>query len=767
MLEAMNITVIALPGYESDDILAVLAKRYASALNTVYIVTGDKDLLQAVDSNIKIYDPVKNAVLDADYVLKRLRVPPVKVPELMALTGDQIDNIPGVKGIGEKTAAELLKDFDTVEELIDNRDKIQNARLRGMIEENIPAIRLSRELSAVSTDVPLDVPLSRLTVKEPHYEELRALFIKYEFSSLLLKYIPDDIDDSPPFEAAVISGAEAFNEIFRAAPAGVSVKAAADGDNPFFCTLYGIALSADAHKGYYVTNTAFAADMLADEAIPKIGHNLKYDIHVFNMHGLSVNGPLYDTMVAANLINPNRQDYSLRALALEYLSYKMKGDKQSRGLYADPHSITEEAVVALRLKGALTKRIDGTPLAALYDKIEMPLIYVLAEMEQSGIKIDTGRLKELSTELGTQMSALEKRIYFLAGEEFNINSPKQLQEILFDKLRLASGKKTKTGFSTDVGVLEGMAAVHPLPAEILQYRTVAKLKNTYADALPAYVNPKTGRLHTTLNQAGTSTGRLSSSNPNLQNIPVRGALGEAFRGAFIAEAGHCLVSADYSQIELRILAHLSSDEGFIEAFRQGADIHTETAREVISGADGVVTGDMRRAAKAINFGIIYGMSAFGLAGTLKIPQAQTRDYIERFFQRHEGVRRYIEATIKETSERGYAVTIMGRRRPIDGLKSGNKNIRQQAERLAVNSPIQGSAADIIKLSMLKVHEAIKRSGLKTRMILQIHDELLFEAPEAELEAVKTLVRHEMESAFALDVTLKVDVGAGLNWAEAH
>ncbi|MBF0319715.1 MAG: DNA polymerase I [Nitrospirae bacterium] len=759
LLHAMNITTIALPGYESDDILAVLAKRYASPSNTVYIVTGDKDLLQAVDTNIKIYDPVKNAVHDADYVLKRLRVPPEKIPELMALTGDQIDNIPGVRGIGEKTAADLLKDFGTVEDLIANSGKIPNARLRRMIEENIPAIRLSRELSAVSTDVPIDMPLMRLMVREPHYDELRAFFIKYEFTSFL-KNIPDD--GVFPFEAEEISTVDAFD---GGAFAEVSLKAIDNGGNQ---ALSAIALSKDAQKGYYLRAPHLAAGILSDEAIVKIGHNLKSDIHVLNRHSIDVSGPLYDTMVIANLINPNRQDYSLKALALEYLSYNMKGDNQARDLYSGPHSLVEEAVTAFRLKAELAKKIDNTPLAQLYDKVEMPLIYVLTEMEQHGIRIDTGRLKELSTELGTQMSTLEKRIYFLAGEEFNINSPKQLQEILFDKLRLASGKKTKTGFlSTDVGVLEGMAKDHPLPAEILQYRTVAKLKNTYADALPTYVNAATGRLHTTLNQAGTSTGRLSSSNPNLQNIPVRGALGEAFRRAFIAEEGHYLVSADYSQIELRVLAHLSGDEGFVEAFKKDADIHTETAKEVLAASDGVVTGDMRRAAKAINFGIIYGMSAFGLAETLKIPQSETRAYIERFFERYEGVRRYIETTIKETSTCGYAETIMGRRRPIDGLNSGNKNIRQQAERLAINSPIQGSAADIIKFSMLKVNEALKRSGLRTKMILQIHDELLFETPEDELDTVKALVRHEMESAFTLSVTLKVDIGAGLNWAEAH
>ncbi|MBF0459068.1 MAG: DNA polymerase I [Nitrospirae bacterium] len=760
VLHAMNIAVIALPGYESDDIMAVLAKRYASPLNTVYIVTGDKDLLQCVSPDIKIYDPVKNVVLDTDYVVSRLRVQPSKVPELMALTGDQIDNIPGVRGIGQKTAAELLKDFDTVEDLIANSDKISNARLRKMIEENITAIRLSRELSAVSVEVPLDVPLLQLTVKEPHYEELKALFIKYGFSSLL-KYIPDD-NAPPPFDTEVITESGEFNKTFGTVTGDVSIKAAAEGDKP--CAA---ALSINVGKGYYIDNPQLAAAIVADTAIAKIGHNIKHDIHVFHRHSLSFSGFLYDTMVAENLINPNRQDYSLKALALEYLSYKIKGENKAHDLFAEPQFLVEEAVTALRLKAVMSKKMEGTPLAALYEKVEAPLIYVLAEMEQHGIRIDTGQLKDLSDELGTQISALEKRIYFLAGEEFNINSPKQLSEILFDKLRLASGKKTKTGFSTDVDVLEAMADHHPLPAEILQYRTLAKLKNTYADALPTYVNPATGRLHTTFNQAGTSTGRLSSSNPNLQNIPVRGALGEAFRRAFIAREGHYLVSADYSQIELRVLAHLSGDEGFIEAFKNGADIHTETAREVLAGADGVVTGDMRRAAKAINFGIIYGMSAFGLAGQLKIPQAQTKLYIERFFQRHDGVRRYIEATIEETTTIGYAQTIMGRRRPIDGLKNANKNIRQQAERLAINTPIQGSAADIIKSSMLKVHEALKHGGLRTKMILQIHDELLFEVPLEELEAVKALLRHEMESAVTLNVALKVDIGTGLNWAEAH
>ncbi|MCG6552521.1 MAG: DNA polymerase I [Candidatus Magnetominusculus sp. LBB02] len=751
VLNAMNIEVIALPGYESDDIMAVLARRYASSSNTVYIVTGDKDLLQCVDSNIKIYDPVKNAVHDIDYVIKRLGVPPYKVPELMALTGDQIDNIPGVRGIGEKTAASLLNDFDTVEDLIANTCKISSPRLRKMIEDNIPAIRLSRELTAVSVDVPLDMPLSQLILKEPHHTQLKALFIKYEFSSLL-KYIPDD--DDLPFEIAGVSTAAEFSKVLWQTTGEVSIKAASDG---------GAAIAIDSGMGYSVREPSLAADILSNKSITKIGHNLKSDIHMFQRHSLTMSGPLFDTMVAANLLNPNRQDYTLKALALDYLSYKLKGQDAQRDLYSEPNAIVEEAVTALRLKHVLSKKLEATPLAALYEKVEAPLIYILAEMERHGIKIDTTQLKTLSDELGAQVSALEKRIYFLAGEEFNINSPKQLQEILFDKLRLASGKKTKTGFSTDVGVLEAMAAHHPLPAEILQYRTLAKLKNTYADTLPTYINPETGRLHTTFNQAGTSTGRLSSSSPNLQNIPVRGALGEAFRRAFIARDGCYLLSADYSQIELRVLAHLSGDEEFTESFKKGADIHAETARAVLAAADGVVTGDMRRAAKVINFGIIYGMSAFGLSEQLKIPQSQTKQYIERFFNRHEGVRDYIAKTIDETAARGYAETIMGRRRPIDGLKSGNKNIRQQAERLAINTPIQGAAADIIKLSMLKVHAAL--GSLRTKMILQIHDELLFEVPEEELDEVKALVRREMESAVSLDIELKVDIGSGRNWAD--
>ncbi|MBF0516533.1 MAG: DNA polymerase I [Nitrospirae bacterium] len=754
VLAAMNVAAVALPGYESDDIMAVLARRYASATNTVYIVTGDKDLLQAVDTHIKIYDPVKNVVHDTDYVLNRLRVPPSKVPDLMALTGDQIDNIPGVRGIGDKTAADLLKDFDTVEELIANSERIVNARLRKMIQDNVADIRLSRELSALSTDVPLDVPLASLMMREPRYDQLKALFIKYDFTSLL-KYIPDNDEDAPFESAELLTTQSVYEAINRQMPASVAIKAAQLSDNISLC------LSVDAALGYNIRPPQLAAEILSDTTITKIGHNLKHDIHVLTRHSLGISGKLFDTMVAANLINPNRQDYSLKALVLEYLSYKIKGEAKTQDLYSAPP--VQEAVTALRLQGVLSKEMVGTPLAQLYDKLEAPLIYILAEMEESGIRIDTGSLKSLSDDLGAQITSLEKRIYFLAGEEFNINSPKQLSEILFDKLRLASGRKTKTGFSTDVGVLEAMADHHPLPAEILQYRTLAKLKNTYADALPTYVKPETGRLHTTFNQAGTSTGRLSSSNPNLQNIPVRGALGEAFRRTFIAREGHYLVSADYSQIELRVLAHLSGDARFIEAFKQGADIHTETAREVLAGADGVVTSDMRRQAKVINFGIIYGMSAFGLAGQLKIPQSQTKQYIERFFASHDGVNHYIETTIRETMERGYAETIMGRRRQIDGLKSTNKNIRQQAERLAINTPIQGTAADIIKLSMLKVHAALGK--FKTKMLLQIHDELLFEVPEGELDEVKALVRQEMESAYALDVALKVDIGAGLNWAD--
>lgn len=567
----------------------------------------------------------------------------------------------------------------------------------------------------------------------------------------------------------------------------LSFDVEARGENPISDPIVGIALCMEKGKAYYVpirhthgSNIPEAFNILKnvfeDESIDKIGHNLKYDILILRQEGLYVKGMLYDTMIASYLLNPNKPDHSLEDAALQYLFHKKKSFTEVIG---KRHSFSEvsideaaqyaaeDAELAMELKDILFERLKAEGLEDLYFNIEMPLIYVLADIEESGVKINKERLEELSKELDRELRIIETRIYNIAGEDFNINSPQQLQKILFEKLGLKPLKKTKTGYSTGMDVLEELSKIHELPMEILNYRTLYKLKTTYVDALPRLINKNTGRIHTSFNQTVTATGRLSSSEPNLQNIPIRGEWGTKIREVFIAEKGHFLISADYSQVELRVLAHISGDEGLIDAFKNNIDIHTKTASELFNTPKESVIDEMRRVAKTVNFGVVYGISPFGLSEALNIPPKEAASYIEQYFKKHEGVRNYMDEAIKTARENGYVKTLMGRKRPIPEINSRNTNIRQQAERLAINTPIQGTAADLIKIAMINIWQKINEEKLKTKMILQIHDELLFEVPETELEKAKELIRHEMENALELSVPLRVDIGWGKNWAEAH
>lgn len=567
----------------------------------------------------------------------------------------------------------------------------------------------------------------------------------------------------------------------------LSFDVEATGKNPISDPIVGIALCMEKGKAYYVpirhthgSNIPEAFNILKnvfeDESIDKIGHNLKYDILILRQEGLYVKGMLYDTMIASYLLNPNKPDHSLEDTALQYLFHKKRSFTEVIG---KRHSFSEvsideaaqyaaeDAELAMELKDILFERLKAEGLEDLYFNIEMPLIYVLADIEESGVKINKERLEELSKELDRELRIIETRIYNIAGEDFNINSPQQLQKILFEKLGLKPLKKTKTGYSTGMDVLEELSKIHELPMEILNYRTLYKLKTTYVDALPRLINKNTGRIHTSFNQTVTATGRLSSSEPNLQNIPIRGEWGTKIREVFIAEKGHFLISADYSQVELRVLAHISGDEGLIDAFKNNIDIHTKTASELFNTPKESVIDEMRRIAKTVNFGVVYGISPFGLSEALNIPPKEAASYIEQYFKKHEGVRNYMDEAIKTARENGYVKTLMGRKRPIPEINSRNTNIRQQAERLAINTPIQGTAADLIKIAMINIWQKINEEKLKTKMILQIHDELLFEVPEAELEKAKELIRHEMENALELSVPLRVDIGWGKNWAEAH
>lgn len=787
-ISAFNIKAIEIPGYEADDVLGTIAKRAAHMGMDVFIVTGDKDMLQLIDNNIKVYDPMKDAVYDEEYVRERFGVEPQSIPEFMALTGDAVDNIPGVKGIGEKTAKELLIEFKSLEYLIRNVSRIKKEKTRLLISENIDTIHLSKKLATIDTTIPLDIDMEDLRLREPDWHALFLLFKEFEFKTLL-KLIPLDISGEINYE--LVSSAERLKEIADSIKGEFAFDVETRDTHPLTVSLSGIALCTEKGIAFYIPishpsleissiNKWHASEILShvfkDEGMTKIGHNLKRGITILKQEGIQVKEPLFDTMIASYLINPNKANHDLEEISLEYLSYRKKTIRdvlKNKNLFSDvplkdaASFFSEDACLNLELKGLLSNKLREHDLEAIYFNIEMPLIYVIADMEEAGVKIDSDKIEGISKEIERELDGIQRRIYFLAGEEFNINSPKQLSRVLFHSLGFQPKKKTKSGFSTEVGVLEELAESHELPREILNYRTLNKIKTTYIDVLPKLINPKTGRIHTTFNQTGTATGRLSSSDPNLQNIPIRGDWGRRIRETFIAEEGNLLLSADYSQIELRILAHLSQDKGLIDAFINNLDIHTRTASEIFGIPMEKVPPDLRRVAKSVNFGVVYGISPFGLSETLSISRNEAKDYIDQYFRRHPGVKEYIEKTISDAENNGYVSTLFGRRRPITELKSRNSNIRQMGERLAINSPIQGTAADIIKIAMINIWKKFKDTGLKVMMILQVHDELLFELPEEEIEAVKNIVKNEMEGVVNLCVPLSVDINYGRNWAEAH
>ncbi|MBA4372003.1 MAG: DNA polymerase I [Thermodesulfovibrio sp.] len=791
LVSAFNIKTFEIPGYEADDIIGTIAKYFAGKDNHVYIVTADKDMLQLVDDHIQIFDPIKDRVLDTAYVREKFGIGPERVTEFMALTGDASDNIPGVKGIGEKTARELLTTFASLDEIIAHPERIQKERFRKMIAENLDNLRLSRTLATIDVAVPLELNLDELSLKEPDWLALLSVFRELEFTSMMRMLPASALSDC---SHETILSPERLQDFLTTIGGEVAFDVEMTGRNTRADGLVGISLCNTAELSCYIPlshvptlkdagsqigkKTALQAlgAVLQDKKIAKIGHDLKFGMMVLEQEDIRVEGVLYDTMLAAYLLNPNKSNHSLDEVSFEYLSKRRRPLVEilkKRATFAEvpldeaTAYAAEDAALAFELKDLLFAKLKEQGLETVYFNIEMPLIFVLTDMEKAGIKIDINKLNRLSKIITEEIMSIQQRIFFLAGEEFNINSPKQLSSILFHQLGLTPSKKTKTGFSTNVDVLEELASQHELPGEVLHYRTLTKLKTTYLDVLPAIADPGTGRIHTSFNQTVAATGRLSSSDPNLQNIPVRGEWGKPIREAFIAEEGSLLLSADYSQIELRILAHLSQDQGLIDAFRNELDIHTRTAAEIYGTTLERVTSEMRRVAKTVNFGVIYGISAFGLSGTLNIDTREADRFIKQYFEQHPGVRNYIASIISETKEKGYVCTLLGRRRPIPELRHQNKTVRQLGERLAVNSPIQGTAADVIKIAMINIHKRLRREELSARMILQIHDELLVEFPENELPAVRALVKEEMESAIGLSVPIKVEIGHGRNWAEAH
>ncbi len=794
LVEAFRIPLFIKEGQEADDVIATLTRVAVARHMDVVIVSGDKDLLQLVGPGVAVYDSLKEKTYGPAEVEERFGVPPERVVEIMGLMGDASDNIPGVPGVGEKTAQALIKSYGSIENLLAHAQEISRPKLRQSLLENAELARLSRDLALLHADVPLDVDFERLALREPDASELLSILRELEFSSLL-KYVTPAAPAAADYRT-VLTEAELAEMITGISDArAVSVDTETTSLDPLQAELVGISFSMRASTGYYIplrhdyagAPRQIAADralsllrpLLEDPALPKVGQNLKYDLLVLRRAGIDMQGVSFDTMIASYVLNPSRSSHSLDALALEYLNYKTttyeevtgRGKSQKSFSEVDVAAATrysaEDADIALRLKEILEPRLRDHDLERLFQEVEMRLMLVLADMEEAGVRIDTTLLGAMSGRLAQEAESIVRSIYELAGTEFNINSPKQLADILFGTLRLTPLKRTKTGFSTDVDVLEELAHVHPLPGEVLRYRTVSKIRSTYVDALPAMVNPRTGRLHTSLNQTVTATGRLSSSEPNLQNIPVRTEIGREIRRAFIADRGHRLLSADYSQIELRVLAHMSGDPELIETFTRDEDIHARTASEIFGLPQAEVTAEMRRKAKAVNFGIIYGISSFGLAQDIGVSNTEAKRYIDGYFARYPMVRAFIDATVEQARSRGYVTTLLGRRRYIPELASGAAPVRSFGERMAINTPIQGTAADLIKLAMINIHRTLKEQELRSRMILQVHDELLFEVPDGEVEPMRQLVRREMEGVLQLAVPIKVDLGVGLNWDEAH
>ena len=799
LVEALDIPKLSLAGYEADDILGTLARRFEAEGYAVVLVTGDKDLCQLVTDHITILDTMKDQRIGVAEVRERFGVGPEGVIDVLGLMGDSSDNIPGVPGVGEKTARELMAEFGSIEALLARLEEVKRPKLRENLRQHADMARQSRHLATIDLQTPITVTLQELTMGAPRLEELRALYEELEFRADLQALSSAPGVSPPPVEKhyrSITTLEELEAEIAALRQAGsFAVDTETTSQDPMRAELVGLSLAHKPHEAVYIPlrhsylgvpaqlDATLVLErlrpLLEDPAVPKYGQNIKYDYIVLQRQGITMRGLDFDTMVAGYLLNPSRRMNNLDALAREYLnytpiSYEDVAGKGARQVTFDQVDIArattysaEDADVALLLTQALLPRLVEHQLEHLFHDVEMPLVEVLAALEMRGVIVDAAYLRQMAQQLQGQMETLLQEIFTQVGEEFNINSPPQLQHILFDVLKLPTGKKTKTGYSTDVSVLENLALEHDLPRLILDYRHLAKMKSTYVDALPQMIHPQTGRIHTSFNQTITETGRLSSSNPNLQNIPIRSELGREMRRAFVAAPGHVLVSADYSQIELRLLAHMSGDPVLIDAFRSGQDIHARTAMEVFGVEGSVVDSDMRRMAKTVNFGILYGLSPFGLAQRLHISNEAARTYIDGYFARYPRVKECLDGILVSARQQGYVTTLLQRRRYLPDITNANRTIREAAERTAINMPFQGSAADLIKLAMVHLHHQIMTEHLPCHMLLQIHDELLFEVPENAVEEMLPRITETMENVWHLDVPLTVEVGQGHTWAEAH
>lgn len=796
VVDGFNIASLEQQGFEADDIIATLARKKAEEGFAVTVVTGDKDLMQVVTDQVQLLDTMKDKVSGLVEVAERFGGTPDKVIEVQALAGDSADNVPGVPGIGEKTAKALIEQFGSVENLLENIDQVKGKKRQENLHTYADQARLSRTLVTLIDDMDLDLVGIDFAMKAPNAEALAAIFKEMEFNQLYNEFSLPVSDRSKAGAYSCVTTLDELKSLVEqlmTAP-WISLDTETTALKPMEADLVGISFAIEAGQGWYIPvghSGAGAEEQLARELVletlrpilegedyPKVGQNLKYDALVLRRAGIELGGVAADTMLLSYLLYPASRSHGLDSMAAEYLNHKMiayadvtgTGKKQigfaEVALDTATQYAAEDADITLQLFLKFYPQLQGE-LKTLFESVDLPLLHVLIDVEWNGIGVDCGKLTALSEAFALQIEELQQKIYALAEGEFNINSPKQLGEILFDRLGLPHGKKTKTGWSTAVGVLTKLADQHEIVSLVLAYRSLAKLKGTYTDSLPRLVHPDSGRIHTSFNQTVTATGRLSSSEPNLQNIPIRSEAGRGIREAFIPADGHVLLAADYSQIELRVMAHLADESALQQSFQREEDIHQRTASEVFGVFPEMVTTEMRRRAKTINFGVLYGMGAFSLGKDLGIPTKEAKQYIDSYFARYPQVSHFIEARKEEARQHLYVKTLLGRHCAVVDINSRNGQMRSYAERNAVNYPVQGSAADIIKVAMIAIHGRLKEAGFSTKMVLQVHDELIFDVPVDELEQVRALVQQEMEQAVALQVPISVSIGYGKNWREAH
>lgn len=828
ILEAYNIPILEVAGYEADDVIGTLAKKAGAMGIETYMMTPDKDYGQLVSSNVFMYRPKfgdkEFEVMGPDEVMNKYGLSsPLQVIDMLGLMGDAADNIPGCPGVGEKTAVKLISQYGSIENLLEHKGELKGA-LKTKIETNEEGIVFSKFLATIKTDVPIELDMSLLERKKIDEQKLRSLFEELEFRTLINRILKKDkkVSNQPSlqgdlfavkstegkeepvssnlktlndidYDYQLVDTEEKMNElcgkIFTSS--AVSVDTETTSTDAMKAELVGLSFSIEENKAFYVPIPSERDEALKivnifkgvyeSPDLMKIGQNIKYDIIVLANYGVKFNGPIFDTMIAHYVLQPELR-HNMDYMAEVYLNYKTihideligpkgKGQKNMRSL--SPSEVykyaSEDADVTLKLKNIFEVELKKNGLYSLFEEIEMPLVPVLARMEMNGVRVDTESLAETSRQFAERMSTIEKEIHEMAGMDFNISSPKQVGEVLFDKLKIVDkAKKTKTGqYVTSEDVLQNLKSRHPIVEKILDYRGYKKLLSTYVDSLPQLINPKTGHIHTSYNQAVTSTGRLSSSDPNLQNIPIRDENGKEVRKAFIPDEGCEFFSADYSQIELRIMAHLSQDENMIEAFTQGYDIHAATAAKIYKIPIEEVTADQRRKAKTANFGIIYGITVFGLAERMEVSRAEAKELIDGYFATYPKVREYMDRSIQMARERGYTETMFSRRCMLPDINSHNAVVRGYAERNAINTPIQGSAADIIKIAMVRIDRRMQAENMRSKMILQVHDELNFSVFPEEKERLQKMVVEEMESACQMSVPLIADCGWGKNWLEAH